>query len=1213
MNYKKIVSIATLASVIAGNCGHIVTHASENETQVIAQATSGAESAVKAKIDQLFKDGTYTKLVEGITQSKIDQVKNEVEALTDSDQKESFRLLVEKATNLLQEFNFLGLGNWTFASVYYHADGSNYAQLKINAGTPHSYIANNYLTIKVKNTSDEVVYNKEMAGNVWNAAATENIPLQEGYTLEIVKQEAWRFSTNNNNELKQDEASLYTYKVRNGRLVRINDINRTIKFLGLGNAQYASLNIDYYTKKVTISTNKVKPHVYFSGSYQKIEILDSNDNVVYSKDFIGNIALDGSSESIPFEVGYKIKLTGAEQHTRAIAYNDKNVQDSKMSFEKSESILLIENAGIELPGTILAKLYKDSSYTTLVDDLTQAKIDAVRVEVEALPEYSGKSNKISLVDKAEDSLQQFSFLGLSDWVFAQLFYHADGSNYAQLKINAGTPHSYVSSNYLTITAKDTSGEVVYSKALVGNQKNAAATENIPLKEGYILEVVKQEPHRYSTNHNDELKQNESNPYIYMVKNNKLERINDINRTFKFLGLGNTHYATLKVDYNSKKMTLSTNAVTPHSYFSSSYQKIEVLDSKGKVVYTKDFVGNVKLSATSESIPFEVGYKIKLTGAEQHTRCAVYDDKNNVDSDISIRKSESVLLVQNSGITNKFVIEDSMKQTYIDNFNKRIGKENIQEFIKIDESHNEFIQWIYSTPEAMKLYLSGGYASPSKQGDMVSYQYRNTYNSANELKALNVWYDIWSNYDNSTDGINLKIAIATSLEFANGVSTWLTGATIDPLTRYENFASAEAENILMADFVNLEIQEMRNVVNAKIADDEMEWLREYVSTNHSSMITRDQIVRGYALISYNMTNPETGESVFGSNFYGPNPTIREVIRYGGVCGAMSKLSSVLAQAYGVPAFPIGQPGHCAYEYLGSDHEYKLGYDVSGWSGSANYNTTLPYILLYNEFYKNTENYEESEYYKYRALVATDDVTAIENLDKAIEIEPLNYSAWEEKIKIVARTASSEEFESLLQEVRETFKDYGVIKENLTQDNVKNSVYTLFVDEECTQLSDSATITKINSLRASIDKLPEGAYKDKYIAVLDKASELIQEFRLLGLSNRNFASLVYYADGSNYTKLTINAGQPHSYFKDAYVTIQVKDTDGNVVYTKVFDGDTSYAASTENIELQEGYTLEFILQETGRFNTSNDAELKQNLANKTYSYEVVNNKLTSKAVN
>lgn len=98
--------------------------------------------------------------------------------------------------------------------------------------------------------------------------------------------------------------------------------------------------------------------------------------------------------------------------------------------------------------------------------------------------------------------------------------------------------------------------------------------------------------------------------------------------------------------------------------------------------------------------------------------------------------------------------------------------------------------------------------------------------------------------------------------------------------------------------------MRNVVNAKITDEDMAWLREYIKENKPEMITRNNITKGYSLIRYVSVNPDTGASVHGSQFYGPNPTIKEVIKYGGVCGAMSKLGSVVAQAYGVPAFPVG---------------------------------------------------------------------------------------------------------------------------------------------------------------------------------------------------------------------------------------------------------------------------------------------------------------------
>ena len=1208
MNYKKIIAIITLSSVLVGNSGNVIAYAVDNPNQVVAEQNVTNENFAY----QLFKENDKSKLAEGVTQSKIDEVKRKVETIKDAKVKEENKALVEKAQNLLQQFNFLGIGEWTFAQLYYHADGSNYAQLKINAGTPHTYISNDYLTVTVKDTSDKVVYNKGIVGNKWYDNSSENVPLKEGYKLEIVKQEPSRFSTNHNDELKQDNSNPYTYIVKNNRLVRINDINRTLKFYGLGEANYANLNINYYSKKITLTTNKVKPHSYFSGSYQKIEVLDSEGKVVFEKDFIGNEVQDGQSESIDFEVGYTIKLTGAEQNNRVKVFNDKNVQDSNIRIEQGQSILLIKDKAITTPHSILEKIFNNSNYTTLVDNLTQAKIDEVEKEVEALPEYNGKANKKSMVGKAENQLQQFNFLGLSNWTFAQLSYHADGSNYAKLKINAGTPHSYVSDDYLTIVAKDTSGKEVYKKTIKGNVWNADSTEDITLKEGYTLEIVKQEPDRFSTNHDDELKQNNSNPYIYMVKNNKLVRINDINRTFKFIGLGETQYATLKVDYNSKKVTLTTNAVKPHSYFNDSYQKIEVLNAKDEVVYTKDIIGNKVLESKTDQVNFEIGYKIRLTGREQNSRVKAYNDKNVLDSNINIRQGESVLVIANGFIENEFVIENNMKQTYVENFKLRLGEEGLEEFAAKDTNHKKFVDWIYNTPEAMKLYLSGGYASAGSQGDMGSYQYNNPYNKANELKALDVWYQIWNKYENSRDGVNLKIAIATSLEFANPVKTWLRGEALDALGRYENFSKAEAEGILMSDFVSLTVQEIRNVVNVKVTNEDIVWLREYMKENKSNMINRNGIVNGYQLIKYIDKNYETGESVHGPNFYGPNPTIKEVIKYGGVCGAMSKLSSILAQSYGIPAFPVGQPGHCAYQYLGSDHEYKLGYDVSGWKSCGNYNTTLPYILVNNIFSKNSENYYESEYYRYKALIEKNAAKAIQYLDESIAREPLNYLAWEEKIRVVAKNYNESEYEKVLSEVRKTFNSYPVIVERLTKDTEKNKVFQLFKDDKYTQLNDNITLESINSLKNTINKLTEGSYKDKYVELLDKATGLVQEFNLLGIGNWNFAKFVYHTDGKNLGTIKINSGKPHYGFTGNYATIKVKDKTGKDVKVKEFNGSASNNASSEQVTLQEGYTVEFILQEESRFNTSNDVELKKNLKNKTYTYEVKGNKLVSKAV-
>src|SRR3712207_8312536 len=106
-------------------------------------------------------------------------------------------------------------------------------------------------------------------------------------------------------------------------------------------------------------------------------------------------------------------------------------------------------------------------------------------------------------------------------------------------------------------------ETVYSKEYVGNVSQVAQTEELELKEGYYLIINKQEPNRFYTNHNDALKQNNTNPYTYVVRNGQLERVDDKNRTLHFLGLGNAEYATLKVDYNASTLTLKTKKAKPH--------------------------------------------------------------------------------------------------------------------------------------------------------------------------------------------------------------------------------------------------------------------------------------------------------------------------------------------------------------------------------------------------------------------------------------------------------------------------------------------------------------------------------------------------------------------------------------------------------------------------------------------------------------------------
>ncbi|MFI2777718.1 hypothetical protein, partial [Escherichia coli] len=76
-------------------------------------------SDLESEIMTLFSDSECTKLSEDVTQEKIDKLKEKVGNSTDP-QKEEILTLLSRATDLLQEFTFKGLGDSTFAQLYFY-------------------------------------------------------------------------------------------------------------------------------------------------------------------------------------------------------------------------------------------------------------------------------------------------------------------------------------------------------------------------------------------------------------------------------------------------------------------------------------------------------------------------------------------------------------------------------------------------------------------------------------------------------------------------------------------------------------------------------------------------------------------------------------------------------------------------------------------------------------------------------------------------------------------------------------------------------------------------------------------------------------------------------------------------------------------------------------------------------------------------------------
>nr|WP_291568195.1 putative mucin/carbohydrate-binding domain-containing protein [Clostridium sp. UBA2485] len=113
--------------------------------------------------------------------------------------------------------------------------------------------------------------------------------------------------TLDNHYLKVKESNnnvTLNYKLRTKNTL----VNQEIDFLGISDNLFATATVDLENQKLNVKVLNKTPHDYFPNEqYGKIEILDQNNNVTYTKSITGtNAVLENSSQTL--KEGYKIKL-----------------------------------------------------------------------------------------------------------------------------------------------------------------------------------------------------------------------------------------------------------------------------------------------------------------------------------------------------------------------------------------------------------------------------------------------------------------------------------------------------------------------------------------------------------------------------------------------------------------------------------------------------------------------------------------------------------------------------------------------------------------------------------------------------------------------------------------------------------------------------------------------------------------------------------------
>ncbi|GAA0122001.1 putative mucin/carbohydrate-binding domain-containing protein [Clostridium faecium] len=453
-------------------------------------------------------------------------------------------------------------------------------------------------------------------------------------------------------------------------------VNQEIDFLGIADNLFATATVDLENEKLNVKVLNKTPHDYFPNEqYVKIEILDQNNNITYTKSINGtNAVLENSSQTL--KEGYKIRLYHCEPSRLKIRDNKTTLANNKtntlvVTSQGLKNEILNQNLNQELAARIDSfanKIYAERLMTE--SDCAEAKIE-IKLAIDALAEPLKsemlKKHKNLLPDSTitienpnEGSNFTFDFKGYSDQQFATLDLNLDKLT-SKLIIENIKTHYYFNDSYASILIQDNSGQTVFYKDFIGNEVNDAMIKDIPLKEGYYLTVKHREYSNrlFITNKDKNLALDKGAANTYKINKNQLNPIseseipvpnkspyvgNHFNFTFK--GLGDWLFGELTLDLSSNEANIDIKKGAPHVYFDDSYASLSIKDNNGNIVYTKDFIGNKSNESLVKNIPIKTGYYITIKHQESKDRLLI----TNLDNNLELEKGNSITYkITNDGL------------------------------------------------------------------------------------------------------------------------------------------------------------------------------------------------------------------------------------------------------------------------------------------------------------------------------------------------------------------------------------------------------------------------------------------------------------------------------------------------------------------------------------------------------------------------------------
>lgn len=218
--------------------------------------------------------------------------------------------------------------------------------------------------------------------------------------------------------------------------------------------------------------------------------------------------------------------------------------------------------------------------------------------------------------------------------------------------------------------------------------------------------------------------------------------------------------------------------------------------------------------------------------------------------------------------------------YVEQFFSAAGSE--KPYTQAELRDKEFTTWLSQHPEIFKMLANSG--------------------SANR-NVLSVFYQIWKVRDKKLTPVEISMALGAGL-VANTF-------TIDEcIAKFNFYQESHHHGKCYPQADTLQPWEWAIIFRGRESLEDLAWAQQFIEGKN---IKPEQAGGRFTrFIPYRKKNGKGISIHAGAPFYDNKPiTLKLYTEYGGVCGAVSKGASGFLRSKGVPSYPIGQPGHCAF--------------------------------------------------------------------------------------------------------------------------------------------------------------------------------------------------------------------------------------------------------------------------------------------------------------